>query len=52
MLDSITSRNDWGEPDSVLGTYVAQLDRLTKPVTDLRRRPSIEETQGHALATA
>ncbi len=32
MLDSIASRNDWSEPDSVLGTYVAQLDRLTKPV--------------------
>jgi hypothetical protein len=24
--------NDWGEPDSVLGTYVAQMDRLTEPV--------------------
>ncbi|MFF5296066.1 hypothetical protein [Paractinoplanes globisporus] len=32
MLDSITSRSDWSEPDSVLGTYVAQMDRLTKPV--------------------
>ena len=32
MLDSIMSRNDWSEPDSVLGTYVAQMDRLTKPV--------------------
>jgi NTE family protein len=30
----------------------AALDRLTRPVTDLRRRPSIEETQGHQLATA
>ncbi|WP_246607471.1 hypothetical protein [Paractinoplanes toevensis] len=28
MLDSIMSRSDWSEPDSVLGTYVAQMDRL------------------------
>jgi hypothetical protein len=32
MLDSIASRNDWSEPDGVLGLYVAQMDRLTKPV--------------------
>ena len=32
MLDSITSRPDWSEPDSVLGMYVAQMDRLIKPV--------------------
>jgi hypothetical protein len=25
-------RNDWAEPDGVLGTYVAQMDRLTTPV--------------------
>ncbi|MEU4242838.1 hypothetical protein [Actinoplanes sp. NPDC026619] len=31
MLDSIMSRSDWSEPDSVLGTYVAQTDRLIKP---------------------
>ncbi len=24
--------NDWGEPDAVLGTYVAQMDRLTSTV--------------------
>ncbi|WP_239163207.1 hypothetical protein [Paractinoplanes rishiriensis] len=24
--------NDWAEPDSVLGTYVAQMDRLSAPV--------------------
>ncbi|MFI5891983.1 hypothetical protein ACIA5D_17925 [Actinoplanes sp. NPDC051513] len=32
MLDSIRSRSDWSEPDSVLSTYVAQMDRLIKPV--------------------
>ena len=32
MLDSITGRSDWSEPDSVLSTYVAQMDRLIKPV--------------------
>jgi hypothetical protein len=26
------SVNDWGEPDGVLGTYVAQMDRLSEPV--------------------
>jgi hypothetical protein len=26
------SRGGWGEPDSVLSTYVAQMDRLTEPV--------------------
>jgi hypothetical protein len=31
MLDSLASRSDWSEPDSVLGTYVAQMDRLIKP---------------------
>jgi len=25
-------RSDWGEPDAVLGTYVAQMDRLIEPV--------------------
>jgi hypothetical protein len=28
----VSDPNDWGEPDSVLGTYVAQMDRLSAPV--------------------
>ena len=31
MFDS-TARFDWREPDAVLGTYVAQMDRLSEPV--------------------
>ncbi len=32
MLNGATGHFDWSEPDSVLGTYVAQMDRLTEPV--------------------
>jgi hypothetical protein len=32
MLNGATAAIDWSEPDSVLGTYVAQMDRLTEPV--------------------
>jgi hypothetical protein len=31
-LNGAAERIDWAEPDSVLGTYVAQMDRLTEPV--------------------
>ncbi|WP_250029427.1 hypothetical protein [Paractinoplanes maris] len=32
MLSAAAVAIDWSEPDSVLGTYVAQMDRLTEPV--------------------
>ena len=32
VLDAVTIRNDYTEPDSVLGTYVSQMDRLSEPV--------------------
>lgn len=33
MLNGATAAIDWSEPDNVLGTYVAQMDRLTEPVS-------------------
>jgi hypothetical protein len=32
LLNGAAVKFDWGEPDGVLGTYVAQLDRLSEPV--------------------
>ncbi|WP_250008443.1 hypothetical protein [Actinoplanes sp. M2I2] len=33
MLTGAEAPIDWSGPDSVLGTYVAQMDRLTEPVS-------------------
>ncbi|MBB4692044.1 hypothetical protein [Paractinoplanes abujensis] len=32
MLNGGSAQVNWAEPDAVLGTYVAQMDRLTEPV--------------------
>lgn len=32
VLDAVTIRSDFSEPDSVLATYVGQMDRLSEPV--------------------
>ena len=33
LMSANSIRSDWGEPDSVLGTYVTQMDRLSEPVS-------------------